>query len=209
MQNPAKKDEGLEAPAERCPKDGKDPHGMPPIFVPLAEFKPELSENIAALAYWVALPRGPSGPPLKSDCDFLDLVELLPRCVIVDMIGPHEWPIALFGTELVNNFGIDATGINAYEFYAPEEQPHVAKRVATLLARAIPMLTSSRVKNVAGIAVDTEWLFLPLANEDGSITRVLVSTASYETPLDLRDFDMEGTLQGREILKLIYGTYEG
>jgi len=182
--------------------------GIEPTFMPLSAFEPELANNRDALAYWRGLPRGSENAPHKDYCDVLELAEFLPRCVILEMLGPTIWPIIMFGTELVANFGIDATGMNAHDFYGEEEKPRVAARMATMKDRGILMCSASRVKSMGGVTADTEWLFLPLSNDDGSITRVLVSTSVYEAQPSLRNFEMAGTLKDRQIFKLIFAEYD-
>ncbi len=183
----------------------QDPHGMVPVFLPLGEFRPELSENAKALAYWAALPRKAGAMPLKDDFDVLDLAAHMPRCFMMDMIGPTNWRISMFGTELATHFGTDATGMNAYDFYEGEERSRVAQRMSTVCERSAAMCTTSRIKNAAGVTMDSEWLFLPLSDANGLSIRILVFTATFEKLFDLRDFEIGGTLEGRTLLKLVYG----
>ncbi len=184
-----------------------DPHGVEPVFVPLSEFKPEMEANLGPFDYWKSLSPRMDHMPFKDDCDLLELVEYLPRCLILDLLGPTNWRIAMFGTEVVAHFGVEPTGMNAFDFYSEEEQPCLARRMATLCERSAPMCTTTRLKNAADITVDTEWLFLPLASVDGCISRILTSTQTLERHVDLRAFEQEGTLKRRRLLKLAYGIH--
>jgi len=183
---------------------GKRNGNPDPVFLAHDELKPELSENIALVDYWRSLPRAPGKAPLNSDFDLLDVPHLLGACLILDLEGPTTWPIKLFGSDLVTHFGIDATGLNGYDLYPPEEREAVTTRLHTMSERAAIMLTHSRLKNAADVTIRTEWVFLPLANEAGKVERVLISIAAFDRATDHNTFEMNGTMNDRRLLKLVY-----
>ena len=194
-------------PSRSLPSSLKKREGNPePVFVSLATFEPELAESKAAMAFWRELPRVPGRAPLKSDCDLLEIVDLLTGCLMIELEGPTSWPIRMFGSDLVTHFGIDATGFNGYDLYGPDEREDVAARLAIQRSRQAVMITQNRLRNAHDVALRSEWVFLPFASDDGDVDRLLVSIASFDQAPAYEDWELEGSLQDRRLLSLIYAS---
>ncbi len=176
------------------------------IYMSIDELAPETEENAKAVAYWKSLPRAPGQVPLKSDCDILELTEGLPRCLVLDLAGPKNWPIRMMGTDLILYFGLDATGMNGYDLYAIEDRDQVAERLGILCERKAILYTKVRVRDSDGATIDTEWVFLPLADKNGKIDRLLTSITPLNKEIEPHNFEMDGTMEKRRLLKIIFAS---
>jgi len=176
-----------------------------PAFVPVAELTPVSEDNVAALSFWRTLPRESGFAPRKEACDVLQIAEQLPRCLLIDIEGPTLWPIRMFGTALVEHFGLDATGLNAWELYEEAERKNASDRLGVASTHPAVMLLRTRLVNLRGVPLTTEWVLMPLGDHEDNVCAFIGTITSIDHDHSAREFEFDGSLKGRTLVDLIYG----
>lgn len=175
------------------------------LTVPVDQLTPVAPESLAALSFWRCLPRTPGHAPLAKDCDLLNIPDLLPQCLLLDLKGDRDWPIRIFGTALVTHFGVDATGFNAFELYPPAQRETAFERLHTAWTRPAALLVHSRLASINGMPMTTEWVLMPLENESGDVISFLGSITVLDQDVDYSDIAFDGTLNSRRLVSLVFG----
>ena len=188
------------------PSDGRLANDVKAEHMSFDAFASVTTENARAVSYWNSLPRNIGEAPRSANCDLLEIAENLPTCFVLDLNGPADWPLRLVGTELVKHFGADMTGVNGYDVYDPSERDLVIGRTQIILDHSAALWTVNRLVDGEGRVLDSEWICLPLSNEGGNVVRILGSIASFASPLEYRDFKLDGNLTGRQLIKLAYAS---
>lgn len=170
----------------------------------LCGFEPISNAGKSLLDYWKTLPREDGQAPLFSDCDLLEIADLLPECLLLNFEDEENWPIRIFGTELTMRFGMDVTGLNALETFQPEQRVGVARRIGVLRSRPAILNTVSSFTKENGLRLVSEWVFTPLLGPSGAVEYGLASIAPVEE-IALEDrFILDGQLSNRRMLRIRY-----
>lgn len=156
---------------------------------------PIADERIAqAYAYWRTKARD-RAMPARADLDPVDIPNLLPNIMLVDVQGPHRFRYRLIGTDCAQSHGIDATGR-----YIDDVLADAAYRAFVIglydecvdEGRAIysETLFGSGEGSTAGRHVKV--LFMPLSDDGRQVNKVFVAqrvTFSDEATRDRHFFD--------------------
>lgn len=162
----------------------------------LSGFKTKSRMNGKVLAAWEAV-RGDRLVPRWKDFDPLQVSAALPSCLFLKRIADDNWPILLFGEELVNQWGPEQTGVNGIELFEPEDRPAIIDRMRRLTNDPAIVRSVSILYHDIEEPITVEWLLLPFAGESGLVEYCLMNAY----PAD--DNDQETRRQGKGIVKRI------
>ncbi len=153
------------------------PDALPP-FLPLDQLEPKLEESNIVLDHWQSLRNDTIVPSWKS-LDLLDIAENLSGCMIIHQEEAECFRVTLFGTDLVERFGLDLTGINFLDVYDAEERQMGVKRFEILRTKPAAASSTFVGKTAAGAPFSAEVIMLPFANNDARIDRFLFSMTTF------------------------------
>ncbi len=182
------------------------PREPEPHFVPLASFTSRSQGCDAVFAYWSQLPREEGCAPSAEGCDLLDITDDLPFCALLDINSETEYLVRFFGTGLVDRYGLDLTGLNAYEVFDSDSRDSVAARMALLCSAPAVFRTISNFTTPKGLPLAAEWLFLPLQDSGGVVRHSLLSIGILSAEVAAGDSAMGGSLGDRQVLDITIAT---
>jgi hypothetical protein len=127
--------------------------------------------------YWEEKRSGPE-LPRRSDIDPVELKAYLSHLFLIDVLPDAEFRFRLVGGEITDRYGRNSTGRTVREVYA--ELPLIADWLTDMMSAVTrlgrPVLASGPLTAIGKEHVFSESLFLPLANEAGSITKIFGAT---------------------------------
>lgn len=188
----------------KTPSTATPQRDVAPRWVSFDEFHADAPENEAVLSFWRDLLHNVHDVPSRADCDLLNIVDALPTCVLLHIEGPGEYTVRLFGTGLVEKYGVDLTGANAFHIFEPEDRPGVVDRMKTICNAPAILRTLNCLYTSKGIKITSEWVFLPLKGSDERIDHTLVSITPINNGLSKYDRVMGGSLKGRRLLEVTF-----
>lgn len=152
---------------------------LQPTFYTLDELKPQLIENTEVLAYWKRLRKG-AKIPLWPAFDPLDIFEQVPGCMVLQVVNGHLKRVQLFGTRLVERFGIDLTDRNFLDAFEPEERKKILLSTRILTTRPAIACTIMVGRTAGDTLMHSEVLVLPFTDETQGINHVVMSINQFE-----------------------------
>ncbi len=173
-----------------------------PKFVSAVSFIPDSAEAQRAYAHWSSRPKSASGVPALADFDLLEIPDALPSCLLLDLESPTRFMVRLFGTGLVERYGGDLTGVNAYDLFEPVAQEAAEYRIKVLREGPAILHSKNGFKNENNIPLVTEWTFLPLIGASGDIDHALVTIVVVEAGPYSDMLTMNATIHHRRIYEL-------
>ncbi len=152
---------------------------MPEIKNEKPAFK--VRQNAELLQYWMDK-RGEQMLPLRSDFNPMAIPKHLPYLIMLEPEPDYRMRIRLFGTELARALGADITGGDLMELYRPEERAGLRALIDTVAPNKAVSVVLTTWTTPTGYQYPTENLWLPLASDDGKVSRFLGSIRQYEVP---------------------------
>lgn len=139
---------------------------------PVADAQSPLLHEVHA--YWRAK-CGDRAMPARADLDPIDIPELLPNLILIDVIPPSgRLRVRLVGTWIVNQFGRDYTGRYLDEIDFGEAQDEIVREYSAAAAAAYPVCSDHRYRNLGGQIYDIERLILPLSEDGERVSMLLI-----------------------------------
>jgi hypothetical protein len=137
--------------------------------------------------YWQAK-RGRRDLPLRSDIDPVDIPELLPTLILLDVLSEAgqtapRFRFRLVGTRMVEMFGRDPTGQILEGADAKLEPETLFEPLARVAGSGVPVLSSGVIAWANGAHATMEWLFLPLATAGNRVTMILAGADFFSPSL--------------------------
>jgi hypothetical protein len=117
----------------------------------------------------------------RAEFDPLEVRPLMGRLVIYHRVGPRDFRIRLFGTNVVERLGYDATGRNLLDLIAYASKDAIAEVFNTLLDRRLGHYSVVRDRFTSGREARIQILRLPLFDRDGQPSLVMSCTEELET----------------------------
>jgi hypothetical protein len=137
---------------------------------------------------WEDLPMNGLVPSLR---DYLDGVtpHLQPNVTIVDVFGPTDMVVRLFGTRLESVSGLMPTMNNLMTLYSPDVQALAQHLVWEAVSRPVGYVCTRRVQTKAGRLVDCPAIGLPIGVDDPTMKCFITyaSVANAQEALEARD----------------------
>jgi hypothetical protein len=134
--------------------------------------------------YWLAKRGGAIAPP-RSAIDPAELRNLLPKLLMIDVIGdPPRFCIRLAGTEVVHHYGAEITGRFIDELDLDEIGEIALKEYRDAVERLQPVLHEWDYTKHDGRHLAYERLILPLSSDGRTVDKLLCGVAlngSYQT----------------------------
>ena len=152
--------------------------------ISLADLRVRIHENQTILDHWVKL-QGNNAVALRQDFDPLEFADALTHCIIVQALREQKFKVQLFGTELVNRFGRDLTGLDLGEIYQGDDLKNTYDRLNTIQSLPAVLRLVSQMQTAADVWVRLEFLGLPFANADGQIDHILLS--AFMMPIEMEN----------------------
>lgn len=139
------------------------------------------------LDYWTDK-KGGRIAPARRDIQPVELRDLLPNVFLVD-VEPHptRFRFRLVGTEIVQFYGIDATGRFLDDLDFSDRAPSVIAHYAAVVTTREPSCHSVQFTRGCGRHLSYERVILPLSSDGVSIDMLLGGICfdeAYETRLD-------------------------
>ncbi len=123
--------------------------------------------------------------------DYLDCAKpnLQPNVTIVDVFGPTDMVVRLFGTRLESVSGLAPTTHNLMTLYAPEVQARAHHLVWESVSHPVGYVCTRRVLTKTGALVDCPAIGLPIGVDDPTMKCFVTyaSVANAQQALELRD----------------------
>lgn len=166
------------ASAARCATGTRDAGAMPGIgMTGIRPMKHKVTR--ALIDYWCTL-RGDCLAPTRSDIEPRDIPRVLPYVFILERRDAWSYRFRLAGTGLCNIYGMELRGHNLMAFWRHGCQEQLRLLLNDVVASASVGLVDYTAETPDHREVSMEMVLLPLAQDNGEITRVLGAAA----PLD-------------------------
>lgn len=131
---------------------------------------------IPVYEYWDRK-RGGRKMPRRCDIDPSELVPFLARLMIVDVVDDERrYVYRLVGTREVEARGRDPTGRPVGEAFIGSSREKVLANYDRVLMTGRPYVDTGRVITVANKLDDSEVIFLPISEDDLTVSQILVYT---------------------------------
>jgi hypothetical protein len=117
----------------------------------------------------------------RADFDPLEVRALMGRLVIYQRRGPRDFHIRLFGTQVVERLGYDATGRNLMDLLAYASKDAIAEVLHTLLDRRLGHYSVVRDRFTSGREAHIQIVRLPLLDAEGAANLVISCTEELKT----------------------------
>jgi len=132
--------------------------------------------------YWDAK-RGARRMPRRADIDPVDIVQLLPAVMIVDVVADdRRYVYRLVGTREVEARGRDPTGRPVAEAFIGSSRERVLANYDQVQLTGRPHIDTGTVVTVQDRLDDSHVIFLPLSEDDQTVSQILVYTVFDPTP---------------------------
>ena len=140
----------------------------------------------ALFDYWSGRRDG-SGLPARRDIDPLDIPQLLPHLMLIDVTLPGQVPAKrsgdcvpelryrLVGTALVRHMGRDTTGLTVGEAYIGTDWEKIHEDYLYVVSRGRPCLRHNQGVGKDSRTFDYQRLLLPLASDGGCVDMILAA----------------------------------
>ncbi len=122
--------------------------------------------------YWLKL-KGPRCAPERRDIAPRSLRGMLPFIFIAERMGPGLSVFRLAGTGLCERYGRELRDHNLDALWSPADRPALRRFVDDVLDIPAPGLVTFRAETIDRRSVSGEMLFLPLCDEEGTVSRLL------------------------------------
>jgi len=127
--------------------------------------------------------RGTRRMPRRADIDPVDIVRLLPGMMIVDVVADdRRYVYRLVGTREVEARGRDPTGHPVGEAFIGSSRERVLANYDRVHLTGRPHIDTGTVVTVQNRLDDSHVIFLPLSEDDQTVTQILVYTVFDPSP---------------------------
>jgi hypothetical protein len=113
--------------------------------------------------------------PARRDIDPLDIPELLPHLMLIDVEPSAELRFRLVGTALVRHLGRDTTGLAVSEGYFGTEWEKIQEDYRYVIAKRRPCLRHNQGVGRDRRTFDYQRLLLPLAADGAEVDMILAA----------------------------------
>ena len=121
--------------------------------------------------------RGARRMPRRADIDPVDIVQLLPAVMIVDVVADdRRYVYRLVGTREVEARGRDPTGRPVAEAFIGSSRERVLANYDQVQLTGRPHIDTGTVVTVQDRLDDSHVIFLPLSEDDQTVSQILVYT---------------------------------
>lgn len=122
------------------------------------------------LAYWTEK-RGDRMMPSRDDLDPIDIPDLLPYVILLDVIPPdRRLKVRLAGTMIVDMFGSDYTGQFLDEIDFGEVRAKILNDYSNVVDCRYPCFSDHAFRKLGGTMFDIERVILPLSNDGETVS---------------------------------------
>ena len=151
---------------------------------PANERYPDL---VRVLAYWDAK-RGARFAPVRADIDPADLIRVLPRVMLADVLGdPPEFRYRLSGTGICDVHGANHVGKGPRDLVPPEYGALVHRHYCEAVTRRVPLLHLFRL-DIALVERSYARLLLPLSEDGAAVTMLMAIDSKEQNTRALKDY---------------------
>jgi len=127
--------------------------------------------------------RGARRMPRRADIEPIELRPFLPALMIVDVVGDaRRYVYRLVGTQEVEARGRDPTGRAVGEAFIGSSREKVLANYDRVQLTARPHIDIGKVITVQDRLDDSQVIFLPLSEDDQTVTQILVYTVFQPDP---------------------------
>ncbi|MHA1600643.1 MAG: PAS domain-containing protein, partial [Alphaproteobacteria bacterium] len=136
---------------------------------------------LALYGYWESK-RGDRAIPARGDIDPLEIPELLPLILLIDVLQTGEYQYRLMGTEIVNNFGNNVTGLTFTE--ALPDGPYleyITGLVRDVVSTGRPLYSEGAFMAKGRANRQVRRLVLPLSDDGHTIDKLLGGQVTIDT----------------------------
>ncbi len=142
----------------------------------LEDFQPRDKASQHLLAAWKIV-RGNRLVPFWRDFDPVDYADAVRQSLFLKRVSDDNWPILLFGSDIVARFGTDATNLNALDVVAPSEREATKQRFRRMVETPAIFRSTNELRTANDVPLVVEWLSLPFANDNGDVAYCLLNIA--------------------------------
>lgn len=128
--------------------------------------------NQALFDYWNAIRAGRPAPR-RGEIEPGDIRRILPYVFILERKDRDNWRFRLAGTGLCRTYGMEFRGHNLLSMWPDECAENLKEALDHVTMNATVSVVEYTAATNDGREVSFEMILLPLAHEDGSMTRVL------------------------------------
>ncbi len=124
------------------------------------------------LDYWISLKTG-RPVPLRADIHPRDLKGVLPYIFLADCIDPETTIFRLAGTGLCERYGRELRDHNLQAMWPLTDRPTVRHLIERVRSEPAPGILLFRAETIDRRSVSGEILLLPLADQNGTVNKLL------------------------------------
>ena len=124
--------------------------------------------------YWERSRPG-EGLPGRQHLDPLDIPELLPNLLLIDVLSPENFRYRLVGTALAARVGRDTTGLSIIEAYPNDDWEEIHPDYRYIIDSRRPCLRWTAVTDIRGTSQAYQRLLLPLARDGERVDMILAA----------------------------------
>ena len=113
--------------------------------------------------------------PGRQHLDPLDIPDLLPNVLLIDVLSRDDFRFRLVGTALAARIGRDTTGLSIIEAYPNADWEKIRPDYLYVLDRRRPCLRWTAVTDIRGKRQAYQRLLLPLASDGEHVDMILAA----------------------------------
>jgi len=113
--------------------------------------------------------------PGRQHLDPLDIPQLLPNLLLIDVLSPDDFRYRLVGTALAARVGRDTTGLSIIEAYPDDDWEEIHPDYLYVLGQRRPCLRWTAVTDNKGKSQAYQRLLLPLAGDGERVDMILAA----------------------------------
>ena len=113
--------------------------------------------------------------PGRQHLDPLDIPDLLPNLLLIDVLSPDDYRYRLVGTALARRVGRDTTGLSIIDAYPDDSWEEIHPDYLYVLDERRPCLRWTAVKDMKGKSQAYQRLLLPLASDGKHVDMILAA----------------------------------
>jgi hypothetical protein len=137
--------------------------------------------------FWKAARKNDNIPD-HQDLDLTQLSSSLTDISVLDIVDASTMIYRLVGSDIVNRFGSELTGLNLIDFFSPLTKDHAASSFVSVVETPCAGFATTSLTFASGLVVPTTILCLPTFSKGNNLGRVIQRTQT----------DPEGLIKFRE-----------
>jgi hypothetical protein len=164
------------------------------------KFQSQVNQEVCK--FWDAK-RGGLSMPLDDSIDLLEIPQLSPQLVLLDVTAPDKMIYAYFGEQIASFAGFDLTGSNLLDLFTVADGAKARQFISDVTERPCIGRSVRRYSNAQARTLDVEISYFP-CGDNHKVTRLLGAVAALQeyANIDALEGTMESVWIDQELIEI-------